>query len=154
MKVFIASDHGGFALKQKIIQSNRIKNLQDLGPQIYNEKDDYPDFAERVAKEISSLGMDENYNHNAFAILICRSGNGMCIAANKVKGAYAALCFSVSHAIKAREHDNANILCLDSDYEGDDPIDIVKAFTSASFAGKDTRHGRRFQKVLEIEQKY
>lgn len=145
MKIYIGSDHGGFELKKQIIDSiSGEYEIEDIGPFELDPDDDYPDYAKKVADAVSN-------DTESRGILICRSGNGVCITANKVKGAYAALCFSVEHARKAVEHDNANICCLDSDYEGEDPIEIVKAFLTAQFAGMDTRHGRRFRKIQEIE---
>ncbi|MEP7103744.1 MAG: RpiB/LacA/LacB family sugar-phosphate isomerase [Candidatus Dojkabacteria bacterium] len=147
MEIFIASDHGGFELKNKIKEYLESKNLDflDLGPKRVNPEDDYPDYAFAVATEMQN-------NPESLGILICRSGNGMCIAANKVKGIYAALCFTSHHAQKAREDDNANVLCLDSDYEGeDDHLKIVESFINSKFAGPETRHGRRFMKIVEFE---
>ena len=151
MKIYIASDHGGYELKSKILENyeSLITNheLIDLGPFELNEDDDYPDYALKVAEKVAN-------ENNALGILICRSGNGMCIAANKVKGAYAALAFSKKHAEMARKDDNANIVCLDSDYEGENPVEIVKTFLTTEFAGMDTRHGRRFLKIKEIEDRF
>ncbi len=145
MKIFIASDHGGFEVKKALnreLRSSGYEDLIDLGPFEYNQDDDYPDYAFKVATAVTS-------DVNSVGILICRSGNGMCIAANKVKGAYAALAFSKLHAQKAREDDNANIICLDADYVGEDPIEITKSFLQAKFQGG--RHERRFQKIKSFE---
>lgn len=148
MKIYIASDHGGIKLKSEILASDKlqIKNykFEDLGPFELNPDDDYPDYALKVAEAVAS-------DEGSVGVLICRSGNGMAIAANKIKGAYAALAFSIHHAEMARRDDNANIICLDADYEGDDPIEIVKKFLETEFAGMDTRHGRRFRKIQDIE---
>lgn len=145
MKIYISSDHGGFELKNKLINELKDYNIIDLGPDTLQSDDDFPDFAfplaQKVADNIGSLG-----------ILICRSGNGMVIAANKVKGAYAALCFSEKHAIKAREDDNANILCMDADYGSeDDHIKIAKAFLTANFQNSEERFVRRFEKIKSNE---
>lgn len=148
MKIYIASDHGGFELKTQIFESFILEDLEyefeDLGPFDLNPDDDYPDYAEKVARQVAK-------NVSSVGVLICRSGNGMVIAANKINGAYAALAFTAHHAEMARKDDNANILCLDSDYEGEDPIEIVKAFLQSEFAGMDTRHGRRFSKIQKLE---
>lgn len=143
MTIFIASDHGGFELKNKIINEIGLE-IVDLGPYELDPEDDYPDFAFKLAEKIAST-------HNSIGILICRSGNGMIIAANKVQGAYAALCFTTKHAEKAREDDNSNILGLDADYEGEDPIKIAKTYITTKFAGSGTRHERRFEKIREYE---
>lgn len=145
MQIFIASDHGGFELKQRLLvelpELNQLE-VQDLGPAELNPGDDYPPFAfavgEKVAEDSESMG-----------ILICRSGNGMAIAANKVKGVRAALCFGVEHARKAREDDHANILVLDADYQGEDPLKIVQAFLATQELGG--RHQRRVEMIGEYE---
>lgn len=149
MNIYIAADHGGFQLKNKIAQA-LIADLDftdvivnDLGPEELDENDDYPDYAFKVAEHVAA-------NSNSLGILICRSGNGMCIAANKVKGVYAAVAFSKKHAQMARQDDNANVICLDADYEGEDPMEIVKAFVKAEFSPEE-RHHRRFQKILTLE---
>ena len=148
MNIYIASDHGGLKLKSKILANSKLQipnyKFEDLGPYELDPNDDYPDYALKVAEKVAQ-------EPDALGILICRSGNGMCIAANKVKGAYAALAFSEYHAEMARKDDNANVLCLDADYQGENPIVIVKKFLESEFAGMDTRHGRRFRKVQEIE---
>lgn len=149
MKIYVGADHGGFELKKELLtflENEGFKHVVDVGASSYIKTDDYPDYAELVANEVAN-------SEGSFGILICKSGNGMCIAANKVKGAYAALCFSEHHAEKTRTDDNANILCLDSEYEGDSPLEIAKVFLTTSFAGMDTRHGRRFGKVVAIENK-
>lgn len=150
MKIYIASDHGGFHLKNEIIQAlnsadgTHNSEVTDLGPYEFDKDDDYPDYAKRVAEKIKA-------DPEARGILICRSGNGMCIAANKFKGVYAALTFSEKHAEMAVVDDNANVLCLDADYENNDSLKIVISFLKAEFAGHDTRHGRRFRKIQAFE---
>ncbi len=152
MKIYIAADHGGFELKNRILKELQKEfDMEDLGPFEFIADDDYPDFALKVATAVAENGMNDDLIHKTLGILICKSGNGMCIAANKVKGAYASLCFSKIHAEMARKHDNANIICLDSEYEGEDPVEIVKKFLKANFDGIETRHGRRFKKILDIE---
>jgi ribose 5-phosphate isomerase B len=147
--IYIASDHGGFKLKEKIIQYlvKKEYNITDLGPKELGIDDDYPDYAFLLARKIAT-------EKGALGILICRSGNGMVISANKVKGAYAALCINSTHARKAREDDNANILVLPADYLDccqSNVNDIIDNFLSTQFAGINTRHGRRFQKVQDYE---
>lgn len=146
MNIFIASDHGGFELKERLLKELDY-DITDMGPYEFNEDDDYPDYAFPLAESVANT-------KDALGILICRSGNGVAIAANKVDGSYAALCFSTKHALKAREDDNANICCLDADYEGDDPIEIVRTFIETRFAGIDTRHGRRWGKIVEYEKSH
>ncbi|MCA9380678.1 RpiB/LacA/LacB family sugar-phosphate isomerase [Candidatus Dojkabacteria bacterium] len=145
MKVFIGSDHGGFELKKQVIAAiSDMYEVEDLGAYELNPDDDYPDYAKKVAENVSQ-------ELDSRGILICRSGNGVAITANKINGAYAAVCFSKHHAEMAVTDDNANICCLDADYEGEDPIEIVKSFLNSEFAGMETRHGRRFKKIQEIE---
>lgn len=146
MKIFISSDHGGFGVKEKIVRElGNDYEIKDLGPYEINPDDDYPDYAKRVSKMILE-------NPGSRGVLICRSGNGMAIAANKHKGIYASLCFGSRHARKAVEDDNSNICCLDADYEGEDEVEIAKAFIDAEFAGVGTRHERRFNKITALEQ--
>jgi ribose 5-phosphate isomerase B len=149
MKIYIASDHGGFELKNEIVSGLKEQDhdVEDMGPFELVPDDDYPDYALPVAESVKSTP-------DSIGILICRSGNGMAIAANKVSDIYASLCINKEHARKAREDDNSNVLCLDADYGGDEPIEIVQQFLKAEFAGLDTRHGRRFKKVQDIERKY
>jgi ribose 5-phosphate isomerase B len=156
MKLFISSDHGGFELKKMII--SYLKNsgdsilinlggeLIDLGPFEMQPDDDYVDFGCKLSEEITR-------NPDSLGILICRSGIGMSIIANKFKGIYAALCFNEQHAQMARKHNNANILCLDSDYGDEDShIRIINSFLSSNFEGEDTRHGRRVNKIKSLEE--
>lgn len=149
MKVFIASDHGGFELKKEIVNNKDFDKMGvefvDLGPNHLDSEDDYPDYAFTLTEEI-------NKNPSSLGILLCRSGIGMSIAANKVKGIYAALCFTPRHAIKAREHNNANVLCLDSDYEDKQiHFKIIENFLKTDFAGFDSRHGRRVKEIMDKE---
>lgn len=146
MKIYIASDHGGFELKNKIKEINLEFEIEDLGPSKLNPDDDYVFFAEKLCKEVLN-------NNNSLGILICRSGIGMSIAANKFKGIYAALCFNEKHAQMARQHNNANVLCLDSDYgDFETHKSIINSFLNSQFEGKDTRHGRRVDQIREIEE--
>lgn len=148
MKVYLGADHGGFTLKSKLLdylESLNTYEVQDLGAPTLNEEDDYTKYAEAVAQKVSE-------DESSIGILICRSGIGMCIAANKYKNIYAALCFTETHAIKAKQHNNANILCLDSDYGSkEDHFKITKTFLENSFEGFESRHGRRVSQIKEIE---
>lgn len=148
MKIFIGADHGGFELKNELVQNLGVEGkyeIYDLGASEMNSEDDYPEYASLVANEVSQ-------NEGSMGILICRSGIGMSIAANKFKGVYSALCFTEEHAKKAREHNNANVLCIDSDYQSNELlINIVKSFLNSSFEGWDSRHGRRVNQIKSIE---
>lgn len=143
MQFYIAADHGGFALKQKLIADLASRGLAaiDLGAKELDPDDDYPQFAFDLAAQVALQA--------ARGILICRSGNGMVIAANKVKGAYAALCHTVELAHKAREHNDANILVLDADYEHDSPLEIALEFMNVPFGAG--RHARRVGQIKTYE---
>ena len=110
-KIFIASDHAGYDLKMKL--NNHFTKLVDLGTNS-NESVDYPDFAHPVAEAVEK-------GEAAFGILLCGSGNGVAITANKHKGVRAAICWGEELAKLAREHNDANILCIPSRFvrEGD-----------------------------------
>jgi len=147
MKIALGSDHGGIRLKKEIIKHLEKKGieLKDFGT--YSEDScDYPDFAEKVAEEVVA----KNYD---LGILICGTGIGISIAANKVPGVRAALCSDTFSAHATREHNNANILALGERVVGPGlALDIVDAFLNAKFEGD--RHLRRIDKISEIEKKY
>ena len=158
MKILISADHGGFELKEKIEMHYDVTEdmpnadtiqIEDMGPHDLDPEDDYPDYAfalaEQLAERLESSG--DKLALETMGILICRSGNGMAIAANKVSGIRAALCFSPEHARKAREHDHANILVLDADYlEEDKHLEIIDAFIHSK-PETDGRHQRRVDKI-------
>ncbi|MBL8015076.1 MAG: RpiB/LacA/LacB family sugar-phosphate isomerase [Candidatus Doudnabacteria bacterium] len=145
MTIYIASDHGGFELKKKIVGwlAEQGKSVVDMGPAALDPEDDYPVYAFPLAEKVAK-------NSDDIGILICRSGNGMAIAANKVKNVRAAVCFTPAHAQKARDHNNANILVLDADYQSESMhIEIVRNFLNSTFdAG---RHTRRLQQIARYE---
>lgn len=153
MTVLISSDHGGFELKQKLVtwlsESQEDLQIEDMGPFELEEDDDYPMYAFPLAEQVVERNGDDE---EVLGILICRSGNGMVIAANKVEGARAALCFTELHATMARKDDFANILVLDADYsEVDQQFDIVSAFLAAS-PEVGGRHERRVNQIISYEQ--
>jgi len=144
VQIAIGSDHAGFELKKTIIEhlTQAGHHLTDLGPEV-KESVDYPDYAEKVAKSVSTDVSD-------FGILVCGSGMGMSIAANKVVGVRAALCGNVYVSEMARAHNNANVLCLGERITGVGlALTIVDAFVSTKFEGG--RHSRRVDKIAEIE---
>ncbi len=155
-KVYLASDHGGFALKERI-KGDLVSagyDVDDLGPKEFDEEDDYPDFviplARRVVEE-GRRGADEEINQKVLGVVICRSGGGDVIAANKVKGARAVLSFSPEHAVKTRTDDNANVLALAADFiDFEKAKSIVKAFLQTPFSF-ETRHLRRLKKIEDYE---
>ena len=146
LRIALAADHGGFALKNELVtRLHGTYQIIDLGAHTLNPDDDYPDFAGPVAMMVAS-GQAER------GILICGSGVGACIAANKVPGVRACLCHDTYSAHQGVEHDDMNILCLGARVVGVElAMELVTAFLSASFSG-ETRHRRRLEKVLAIEQ--
>ena len=144
MQIAIASDHAGFALKATVIDhlTQAGHQLLDLGPE-EKESVDYPDYAEKVGHSVATDVVD-------LGILICGSGIGMSIAANKVAGVRAALCGNAYLSEMARAHNNANVLCLGERVTGVSlALSIVDAFVSTKFEGG--RHSRRVEKIAEIE---
>ena len=145
MRIAIACDHGGFPLKRDIIQT-----VESLGHQILDlgtwdaTPVDYPDYAEKAGLAIQSSEADR-------AIVICGSGVGACVAANKLKGVYASVCHDTYSAHQGVEHDNVNLLCLGARIVGAELAkEIVAAFLNANFLS-DERFQRRFDKVQAIE---
>jgi ribose 5-phosphate isomerase B len=147
MKISIGSDHAGFELKEKI-----KKYLQELGHEYEdfgtnsNESVDYPDFALKVAESVARKKCDRG-------ILICGSGLGMSMAANKVPGIRAALCSNSEMARLSREHNDANVLTIGARLMDENTAkEIVRVWLTTKFEGN--RHLRRINKISEIEQKY
>jgi len=145
LRIAIACDHGGFPLKRDIIQT-----VESLGHQILDlgtwdaTPVDYPDYAEKAGLSIQSSEADR-------AIVICGSGVGACVAANKLKGVYASVCHDTYSAHQGVEHDNVNLLCLGARIVGAELAkEIVAAFLNANFLS-DERFQRRFDKVKAIE---
>ena len=135
-KIFIASDHAGYGLKSSII--SKFKKINDLGPKSKNSVD-YPDFAKKLSKKVAS-------NKGSFGILICGSGMGMAIAANKNKSIRAALCYSKKNTKLSRLHNNANIITLGERLiNKNKAISLIKIFLSTKFEGG--RHLRRVKKI-------
>lgn len=137
-EVLVASDHAGFELKQKLIQSLTDMNWKDLGPAT-TASVDYPDFADLVGSFI-------NQNPNEKAVLICGSGQGMCMRANKYPNVRAALVYNSDIAQLSREHNDANVLCLGSRFMSqEEATKIIKVFFNTPFAGG--RHQLRVDKI-------
>jgi len=140
-RIAIGCDHRGFALKQVIMPflQNSGHGYQDFG--CYNtDSVDYPDIAQKVGEAVASGNFDQG-------ILICNTGIGMSIAANKIKGVRAALCHNAFAAQRARQHNDANVLCLrGEDIDTELALEIVKTFLATDFEG-----GRHIQRVNKIE---
>lgn len=147
MKIALGSDHGGFELKQALIPFLQELDIEvsDVGTNS-TESVDYPDFAERVALLVIHGEADSG-------ILVCGTGIGISIAANKIPGIRAALATDCFMAQMAKEHNNANLLVLGGRViEEPKAFDIVKAWLDATFEGG--RHQKRLDKITELEQKY
>ncbi len=145
--IYIASDHVGLQLKQTLLaQLETVLKLPvtDLGPVTYQETDDFPDFAAPLAKKVVA-------NAENRGILICGSGHGMCIAANKIKGVRAIVGYSIEGAELGRRHNDANIVCLAARViSNDHALAIVKKFLTTNFESAE-RLVRRNQKIAAIE---
>jgi ribose 5-phosphate isomerase B len=145
MKVFLGADHRGFWLKEKIKKFLKKEKIpfEDLGNFHFDPKDDYPDFAEKVAKKVA--------RERGRGILICGSGEGMAIVANKIKGIRAATVLKPQQAKLLREKNDINILALSADWMRKNLAEkIVKTFLETKFS-KLKRHQRRIKKITKIE---
>jgi ribose 5-phosphate isomerase B len=146
MKIAVAADHGGFPLKAELIE--RLKQAGhepiDLGAHEYSAGDDYPDYALAVGKAVQSRQAERG-------LILCGSGVGACIAANKLKGVRAGLCHDTYSAHQGVEHDDMNVLCLGARIIGAELAkEIVAAFAAAHF-NTGERYQRRLHKVLKME---
>ena len=150
MKLVIASDHAGFTLKEEM-RANLASaghEMLDLGAFECEPEDDYPDFAEKVGEAIKAGAAPRG-------ILICGSGVGVCVAANKIPGIRAGICHDVYSAHQGVEHDDMNVLVLGARIIGSAlAMDLAKAYVAATFQKQEVRFVRRFKKVLAIEAKY
>jgi ribose 5-phosphate isomerase B len=148
VKIAIGADHGGYPLNERVIKELRAAGheLIDFGTHDGSQPDDYPDYAVKVGETIQT-GLAE------MGILICGSGVGAAVAANKLHGIRAALCGDTYSAHQSREHDDCNVLCLGARVTGEElALEIVRAFVAARFTGEE-RHKRRLSKVAAIEEK-
>ena len=144
MRIAVGSDHRGFEVKRRIVALLQRFNheVRDFGP-ASSESVDYPDFAFEVARAVNEGQVERG-------ILVCGTGIGMCIAANKVKGVRAAPCHDSITAEMSRRHNDANILCLSADLLGDELIDrMVRIWLETEFEGG--RHARRVEKITRFE---
>ncbi len=144
MKIAVGSDHAGYRLKGEVgvLLEELGHQAIDLGT--YNEDSvDYPDFAKKVAEAVSLKEAE-------LGILVCGTGLGMAIAANKVKGIRAVTCGDTFSARASREHNDANVLCIGARVTGGGlALDIVRVWLESSFKGG--RHQRRVSKIMELE---
>ena len=147
MNIYLGTDHAGFKLKEKIKRWLDAQNIayEDLGNTIYDKKDDYPIYAERVAHAVAK--------GKSLGILVCGSAQGVSIAANKVPKIRAVVPFSVKEAKLSREHEDANIICLSGWF-----FTLMRAkkmlelFLNTPFSG-EKRHVRRINKIKKLESK-
>ena len=144
MRIAIGNDHRGIDYKKAVLEmlERAGHEYKDFGT---NTPDavDYPDIAKEVGKEVVTGGVD-------YGILICGTGIGMCISANKIKGIRAAMCRNTFDATRARQHNNANILCLGAEYGLDGVEDIINTFLTTDFEGG--RHIPRIEKIRAMEE--
>ncbi|HWC53464.1 MAG TPA: ribose 5-phosphate isomerase B [Chitinophagaceae bacterium] len=146
MKIAIASDHAGFQYKNILLQEIRDKGYEpiDLGAYSEQTEDDYPDHAEDIAKTILKGEAEKG-------ILICGSGVGVSVAANKFKGIRAGVCHDTYSAHQCVEHDDVNVLCIGQRVIGIELArEIVLTFLAATFS-HEPRHQRRLDKIRDIE---
>ena len=147
MKIAMGSDHAGVEHKEalkKLVTSMGME-AADMGTGS-SQSVDYPDYGEKVG-----LAVSRGDAH--LGILICGTGIGISMAANKVKGIRAAVCWNEETAMLAREHNNANILCMGARFISiEDSVDIARKFLSTGFSGGE-RHKRRIDKIMHIEER-
>ncbi len=145
MKIAVAADHAGFPVKDRVIRAIREQGHEpvDLGT---NSTDpvDYPDFAEKLGRAVQRGEAERG-------VLVCGSGVGACVAANKLIGIRAGVCHDTYSAHQGVEHDDMNVLCLGARVIGPELVpELVKAFLGARFTGEE-RHVRRLGKIKAIE---
>lgn len=146
-KIYLGADHAGFELKEKIKRWLKKHNIayEDVGDKIYNPNDDYPDYAEKVAREV--------VRNNSLGILVCGSAQGICIAANKIKNVRAVVPFSLKEARLSREHNDANIICLSGWFvHFHKATKMLEKFLTTPFS-QEMRHRRRVEKIKRLEQR-
>ncbi|MFC1686868.1 RpiB/LacA/LacB family sugar-phosphate isomerase [Nanoarchaeota archaeon] len=144
-KIYVGSDHAGFKLKEKIKKWLEKKKIlfEDLGNTKLDPHDDYPDFAKKVARAV--------VRNKSLGVLVCGSAQGMCIAANKIKGARAVIPCSLKEARLSREHNAANIICLSGwNSQLHQATKMIEKFIHTSFS-KAPRHTRRLKKIKAME---
>jgi ribose 5-phosphate isomerase B len=148
MRIAIGADHGGYPLNERVIRELQAAGheILDFGTHVGSRPDDYPDYALKVGQAVQNREAE-------IGILICGSGVGASVAANKLLGIRAALCGDTYSGHQSREHDDCNVLCLGARVVGEElALEIVRAFVAAKFTGEE-RHKRRLAKINEIEKK-
>lgn len=151
MKIYIASDHGGYEYKEELKKFLKDKGyeVEDIGNTKLDPEDDYPDFVIPCAKKVA---LRQAQGENDFGIIFGRSGNGEAIAANKVKGIRAAVCLNEKMARMAREHNDANVLSLGVDFiDLEVAKKVVDMFLETPFSTEE-KHKRRIEKIERFEE--
>jgi len=146
MRIAVGADHGGYPLNVRVIEElrNAGHDLSDFGTHDGSVPDDYPEYARLVGEAVQNDAAE-------IGILICGSGVGAAVAANKLRGIRAALCGDTYSARQSREHDDCNVLCLGARVVGVElALEIVRAFVAAKFTGEE-RHRRRLAKIAAME---
>ena len=149
MKIAVAADHAGYPLKEILIADLTATghDVRDLGTHDPAQPDDYPDFAEAVCGALRRGDVERG-------IVVCGSGVGVTVAANKFPGVRAGLCHDTYSAHQGVEHDDMNVLCLGARIIGQEVArEIVRSFAAARYTGEE-RHARRLKKVLSIEARF
>lgn len=145
LRVAVGGDHAGFPLKKLVVElvGNQVNKVIDCGA--HDERSsDYPDFAAEVARRIVTGKADRG-------ILVCGSGVGVSVAANKIAGIRAAICHDTYSAHQGVEHDDMNLLCIGARVIGEElAMEIIRAFLAASYEPAE-RHARRLEKLLRLE---
>lgn len=148
MKIFIGADHRGIDLKRTVFEflQKNGHEIVDVGTHERGVDCDYPQFSLKVATHVAQEA-------NSRGILLCMTGIGHSIAANKIPGAYAALCYNQEAAVLSRQHNNSNILVVGTKFIGEaDLLPMIEVWLRTSFEGG--RHERRFEQIKEIEKKF
>lgn len=144
MKLFIGADHGGFQMKNELIDYLKAKNLEveDMGAYQLDPLDDFPDSAQKVSEAVLQDP------HQNMGIVICRSGQGACMAANRFRGIRCALAFSEKQASHGRQDDHANVLALGADYID---LETAKKIVDAFLLAQPKTEGKYLRRVAKLE---
>lgn len=145
MHVYLGADHRGFQLKNDVVNwlSSQQIPYTDFGATEYDAEDDFNDYAKKVAEAIL-----RNQDEESYGILLCGSGQGMCMQANRYKGIRAAICHTSSEALETRGHNDANVLCISADNLKDHFTEILDSFLDAKPL-PDAKYQRRCKKLDE-----
>jgi ribose 5-phosphate isomerase B len=146
MKIALGCDHAGWDLKNRLAERLRKQGhaVTEVFPERFDPQDDYPDAAAAVGRAVVSGAAERG-------LILCGSGVGACVAANKIRGVRAGLCHDTYSAHQGVEHDDVNVLCLGARVIGEaTAFEIVDAFLAARFTGEE-RHARRLKKTLALE---